>query len=77
MAKPSLTHTGDQSVTATGAATRQRRAKLGISKEELALKAELDRSYIGGIELGEHNLSMINLCRIAKSLNYLRASCLY
>jgi len=69
MAKPSPSHAGNPALTALGAAIRERRAKLGISQEDLAFKAELDRSYIGGIERGAHNLSLINLCRIAQSLD--------
>ena len=34
----------------------------------LAVDAELDRSYMGGIERGEHNLTLMNLCRIADAL---------
>lgn len=68
MAKPSPSHAGDPALTALGVAIRERRAKLGLSQEDLAFKADLDRSYIGGVERGEHNLSLINLCRIARAL---------
>ena len=77
MAKPSPSHAGDPTLTALGVAIRERRAKLGISQEDLAFKAELDRSYIGGIERGEHNLSMINLCRIAQALEMSSSKLLY
>jgi len=40
-----------------------------LSQEALAHEAEIDRSYLGGIERGEHNLAVINLLRICKSLN--------
>jgi DNA-binding XRE family transcriptional regulator len=69
MAKPSPSHAGNPALTALGTAIRERRAKLGISQENLAFKADLDRSYIGGIERGEHNISLINLCRIAQALD--------
>ncbi len=69
MAKPSPSHAGNPALTALGAAIRERRAQLGISQENLAFKADLDRSYIGGIERGEHNISLINLCRIAQALD--------
>ena len=39
---------------------RASRLKLGLSQEALAVDAELDRSYVGGIERGEHNLTLIN-----------------
>lgn len=39
-----------------------------MSQEGLALAAELDRSYVGGLERGEHNLTLISLPRVAKAL---------
>ena len=44
------------------------RKKDGISQEALALAAGLDRSYMGGIERGEHNLTVINLLRVSDAL---------
>lgn len=44
-----------------------RRAK-GISQEALALLTELDRSYVGGIERGEHNIGLMSLNRICEAL---------
>ena len=44
-----------------------RRAK-GISQEALALLTELDRSYVGGIERGEHNIGLMSLKRICEAL---------
>lgn len=40
-----------------------------LSQEQLALIAELDRTYISGIERGRRNVSLINLFKIAKSLD--------
>ena len=51
-----------------GETIRRIRIDLGVSQEGLALKAELDRSYVGGVERGEHNLSFMNLVKIAESL---------
>lgn len=42
---------------------------LGFSQEELAARAELDRTYIGGVERGERNVGLINIHRIAKALD--------
>ena len=39
-----------------------------MSQEGLALLAELDRSYVGGIERGEHNVAIVNLIRLADAL---------
>ena len=50
-----------------GRAVRQRRAKLGLSQEEFADVCGLDRTYIGGIERGERNLSLLNIEKIAQT----------
>jgi len=51
-----------------GARLRGLRQKAGLSQEELALGAQLDRSYIGGVERGDRNVSLVNICKIAKAL---------
>ncbi len=68
MAKPSNTYAGNEVLVALGTAIRQKRAELGLSQEMLAADAELDRSYVGGIERGEHNLTVMNIKKIANSL---------
>lgn len=68
MARPSPTSAGDPSLIAIGAAIRAARRRNGLSQEDLAHDAGLDRSYVGGIERGEHNLTVLNLMRIAKAL---------
>lgn len=44
------------------------RTALGISQEQLGLVAELDRTYISGIERGIRNVSLLNIHRIARAL---------
>lgn len=39
-----------------------------MSQEGLAHEAGLDRSYVGPIERGEHNLTFVSLVRIARAL---------
>jgi transcriptional regulator with XRE-family HTH domain len=51
-----------------GRAIRTRRHKLGVSQEEFADMCNLDRTYIGGVERGERNVSLINIERIAATL---------
>lgn len=47
---------------------RAERQKIGLSQEALADKADLDRSYVGGVERGERNVSLINIVRLARAL---------
>ena len=68
MAKPSPTHAGTPVLTELGAVIRASRLQIGISQEALAVDADLDRSYVGGIERGEHNLTLVNLHKIAVAL---------
>lgn len=52
-----------------GKRIRARRSELGLSQEGLAHEAGLDRSYVGRIERGEHNLTftaLVKLCRAMK-----------
>lgn len=44
-----------------------RRAK-GFSQEGLALASGLARSYCGGVERGERNISLVNICILAAAL---------
>lgn len=47
---------------------RERRLALDLTQEELAAKCRLHRTFIGSVERGERNLSILNLCLIAKML---------
>ena len=51
-----------------GNTIRAKRENLILSQEKLAFEADLDRTYIGGIERGERNVAILNLCKIAKAL---------
>ena len=53
---------------AFGQCVRDIRAKHGLSQEGLAEMCDLDRSYIGGVERGERNVSLINIKKIADAL---------
>jgi transcriptional regulator with XRE-family HTH domain len=68
MAKPSPQFAGDPTLVALGSTIRRERVGLGISQEALAVDANLDRSYMGGIERGEHNLTIMNLVKISQAL---------
>jgi transcriptional regulator with XRE-family HTH domain len=53
---------------AFGQCVRELRSAKGLSQEALALACDLDRTYIGGIERGERNVSLVNIQRIADAL---------
>ena len=53
---------------ALGKAIRARREKFGHSQEGYAAEIEMHRTYYGGIERGERNVSFRNLLRIAEGL---------
>ena len=51
-----------------GSNVRIRREAHKLSQEKLAELADLDRTYIGGIERGERNLGLLNVVRVASAL---------
>jgi len=53
---------------AFGQRVRDIRVKHGLSQEGLAAMCELDRTYIGGVERGERNVSLVNIKKIADAL---------
>ncbi len=69
MAKPSPTYAGAKELVALGKVIRDLRLELEYSQEAFADEVGIDRSYVGGIERGEHNFALMNLMRIAKTLN--------
>ncbi len=52
-----------------GEKVREERLKRGLSQEELAAKAGVHRTYIGMIERGEKNITLINIKKVAKALD--------
>ena len=54
---------------AFGVRVREERLKRGITQEQLAHRAELDRSYVGQVERGERNVSLDNIYRLANALS--------
>ena len=52
-----------------GKRIKELRNNLGISQEELADIAELDRTYITSVEGGKRNISIVNIEKLAKALN--------
>ena len=54
--------------TQLGLEIRKVRLAKGYSQEKLAEISKLHRTYIGGVERGERNIGIVNLQRIADSL---------
>ena len=51
-----------------GAYLRSVREKTGWSQEELAFECGLHRTYIGAVERGEYNVTLLTLRRITDTL---------
>jgi transcriptional regulator with XRE-family HTH domain len=47
---------------------RRLRRQRKLTQEELALRAEIDRSYLGNIERAEYSITVVTLGRLAKAL---------
>ncbi len=52
-----------------GRNVRRARLRLGISQEELAHRSGLHRTYVGGVERGERNISLLNIVKLARALD--------
>jgi len=53
---------------AFGLAVRRARERLDVSQDLLAELADLHRTYVGSVERGERNVSLINIVGLAKAL---------
>lgn len=52
-----------------GKNVRRLRRQRGMTQEKLAFEAEIDLTYVGGIERGRRNPSLLVMARIAKALS--------
>ena len=51
-----------------GSRIRKFRHQKNLSQEELAELVGIDRTYVGGVERGERNLSLINIKKLSDAL---------
>lgn len=68
MSRPSKLSTDHPELQRFGLAVRALRTNKGLSQEALAHASGLDRSYMGGVERGEHNVALVNIKKIADAL---------
>lgn len=52
-----------------GERVRRLRKERGYSQERFAMLSGLDRSYFGGVERGERNVSLDNIAAISRALD--------
>jgi len=52
-----------------GLRIRASRKMLGLNQKDFSKECGLDRSYFGGVERGERNLTFSSLCQICAGLN--------
>ena len=58
----------EQILSTFGGCVRELRKVRGLSQEQLADKADLHRTYVGMIERGEKNVTLLNIIKIANAL---------
>ena len=51
-----------------GRAVRTLRKARGLSQEALALEADVNRTYMGGLERGEENVSLLTILKLCAVL---------
>lgn len=62
---------------AFGLAVRMLRQRAGLSQEQLADHCGLHRTYVGSVERGERNISLLNIHVMAEALNVSAAELLH
>lgn len=58
----------DRALIQLGENLRKAREKKGWSQEELAHRCDVHRTYVGGVERAEYNVTMLTLLRFTRTL---------
>ena len=58
----------DPTLIRLGENLRKARERRGLSQEELAFQAGVHRTYVGGVERGEYNATILTLLRFTRTL---------
>jgi transcriptional regulator with XRE-family HTH domain len=58
----------DPALVRLGANLRKAREQCGWSQEELAFRCGVHRTYVGGVERGEYNVTVLTLRKLTKTL---------
>lgn len=58
-----------EAVEILGRNIRRLRLAKGLSQEQFALTADIDRSYVGQVERGQRNIAFDNIVKIARALD--------
>ena len=58
----------DRALIRLGANLRQAREAKGWSQEEMAFRCGVHRTYVGAVERGEYNVTILTLRRLTKAL---------
>ena len=59
----------DRQILLLGKKIRKTRKEIGLSQEALAYEAGLDRAYVGKIERGEQNITVVKLLQLSDALD--------
>jgi transcriptional regulator with XRE-family HTH domain len=57
-----------EALKALGENIRRERLLVSLSQEKLGFETGLDRTYVGGIERGERNCTVLKVCLLAQAL---------